>query len=99
MAKKRYNIDMFSKKGSKMDKLSSLDMTNLQFLLNSDQRTLLDFYENSSDDDIAYALELIRYAINENTAQINAVIEQAMDTADTEKYPEANAVLSKFRLK
>ena len=97
MAKKRYNIDMLSKKGSKMDKLTSLDLTNLHFIMNSDPETLQEFYETASDDDIQYALELIRYAMTENANKINEVIDTYV--GESAQYPEANAVLAKFRLK
>lgn len=97
MAKRRYNIDMLSKKGFKMDKqLTSLDLTNLQFLMNSDPQTLQEFYDTASDDDIQYALELVRYAMTENTNKINEVIDTYI--GESAQYPEANAVLSKFRL-
>lgn len=49
-----------------MNKLTSLDLTNLSFLLKSDEETLREFYDTASDEDIVYALELIRYAIAEN---------------------------------
>jgi hypothetical protein len=94
-----YNIDMLSKKGLKMNKLTSLDLTNLSFLLKSDEETLREFYDTASDEDIAYALELIRYAIAENlekTAQIFDVIEPV---GKEDPYADANAVLAKFRLK
>ena len=97
MAKKRYNIDMLSKKGSKMDKLTSLDLTNLHFIMNSDPETLQEFYETASDDDIQYALELIRYAMTENANKINEVIDTYV--GESAQYPEANAVLAQFRLK
>lgn len=97
MAKKRYNIDMLSKKGFKMDKLTSLDLTNLRFLMNSDPQTLQEFYESASDDDIQYALELIRLAKEENVRKIMEVVDTYV--GESAQYPEANAVLAKFRLK
>jgi hypothetical protein len=90
---------MLSKKGSKMNKLTSLDLTNLSFLLKSDEDTLREFYDTASDEDIAYALELIRYAIAENlenTARLFDVIEA---NGKEDPYADANAVLAKFRLK
>lgn len=97
MAKKRYNIDMLSKKGLRMNKLTSLDLTNLRFLMNSDPQTLQEFYESASDEDIDYALELIRYAKQENARKVLEVVDTYV--GESAQYPEANAVLAKFRLK
>ena len=97
MAKKRYNIDMLSKKGLRMNKLTSLDLTNLRFLMNSDPQTLQEFYESASDEDIDYALELIRYAKQENARKVLEVVDAYV--GESAQYPEANAVLAKFRLK
>ena len=79
--------------------LSSLDLTNLNFLLKSDEQTLQEFYDSASDDDLSYALELIRYAIVENMENMERLVEEVALDSKQDPYADANAVLSKFRLK
>lgn len=78
------------------------DRKNLEFLLRADKNTLHDCFSRMSQDDIDYAWELIEQYSREvaNRAQdllLDAQLEQLMFKED--KFPEANAVLAKFRLK
>lgn len=78
------------------------DRRNLEFLLNVDKQTLKNCFERMSPDDIEYAWELLEMYNNEineavNALRIDAELENLMFRE--ERFPEANAVLAKFRLK
>ena len=49
----------------KITKMNDWDKDNLKFLLQSDQKTIDEWFHYSDKDDIKYALELIRTARNE----------------------------------
>jgi len=75
--------------------MNDWDKMNLRFILQSSPEDLLQFCNESDEDDIKYAMELLAVALEE-------VLEQQITFASEEKpgdlYPEANTVLQKFRL-
>lgn len=78
------------------------DRRNLEFLLSADKKTLHDWFNSMPQDDIDYAWELLDAYSREidNRAQellLDAQLEKTLVGQD--RFPEANAVLAKFRLK
>lgn len=65
------------------------DRDNLEFLLSATPDIIADWYSKMSEDDIAYAKELLAQA----ELEFAALAEAKMDCT------EANALLSKFTLK
>lgn len=66
------------------------DKNNLDFLLNSSQESISVWYDQASEDDIQYAVELMNRAALE--------FELLTDPVPQVDLTEANAVLAKFRL-
>lgn len=78
------------------------DRKNLDFLLRADRDTLHDWFERMSKDDLDYAWELLEAYSQEvaDRAQdllLDAQLEKQVFGQD--RFPEANAVLSRFRIK
>lgn len=73
------------------------DRDNLNFLLTVDSDTLQDWYGQATQDDIAYALELLSYANKENIRRLANLGVNVMSEDDID-VTLANTVLSKFRL-
>ena len=76
------------------------DRENLKFLMSVDRETLQDWFRSVTPDDIEYALQLLtRYSteIDEHAKALK--IDEALTTGRADSYPEAVAVLEKFRLK
>lgn len=73
------------------------DRDNLKFLLSIDDNTFQDFLDQSDDDDIDYAIELIQRHKAELILQ-EMVAEEAVDEEMGLDLSEAQAVLSRFRL-
>lgn len=71
------------------------DRDNLNFILTADKKTLDKWWAELSDDDMAYALEIIRLARTETEIQLIEYNESLTETGD---FTEANAVLQKFML-
>ena len=69
------------------------DKANLEFILTASPETLVDWYQSLSEDDIAYAQELLATAKTELDLR---VIELFDDVPDVNL---ANNVLDKYRLK
>ena len=73
------------------------DRDNLDFLLSIDDKTFQDFLEQSDDDDIDYAIELIQ----KHKAEImirELELADALPEDNAEEFAEARAVLARFRL-
>ena len=79
--------------------MNSYDRANLSFLMNSSPETIRDWYEHVSEDDIQYALELIRQARLEMSLQESDYTDDYSSDACEEEFSLANSVLSKFTLK
>lgn len=71
------------------------DRDNLNFILTADKHTLDQWWEELSEDDKQYALELIRMARTETEVQLIDCNESILENGD---YSEALAVLKKFML-
>jgi hypothetical protein len=74
--------------------MNNWDKGNLDFILNSTDEDMEDFLSWASDEDLAYALELIRVAKNELVVQ---EIEM-LDTRADEDISQAQDILQRFRL-
>lgn len=71
------------------------DRDNLNFLLKSSPEILRDWYSKVSEDDIAYAQELLNaYALELRDRSRELLVETRLSAMST--YIEANAVLSQF---
>jgi hypothetical protein len=80
--------------------MNEWDRDNLHFIMTCSEEEFRAWFDQASDDDITYALELIAQSRAE-------VVEQQFDVYNREserimlkhgKYPEASAILSKFML-
>lgn len=80
--------------------MNEWDRDNLNFIMTCSEEEFRAWFDQASDDDISYALELIAQSRAE-------VVEQQFDVYNREserimlkhgKYPEASAILSKFML-
>lgn len=74
--------------------MNNWDKENLNFILNSDDADMEDFLSWASDEDLAYALELIQLARAELELEEIEIME-ADTNLDTS---QAQAVLERFRL-
>lgn len=72
--------------------MNSWDRENLHFILDADEATLADFYSWATEDDLTYALELVRTAMAELLVQEAELMDEVADTS------EARDVLRKFQL-
>jgi hypothetical protein len=72
--------------------MNDWDRNNLDFLLKSDDQTFTQFLEESSEEDLAYALELIAKARIENEFETTAMLDDVEDTT------QAQEILARFRL-
>ena len=70
------------------------DRENLNFILNSDDADMEDFLSWASDEDLAYALELIQLARAELELEEILMLELEADPDTT----QAQAILERFRL-
>ena len=83
--------------------MNTRDQGNLKFLLSVDRQGFIEWVNQASDDDIRYAVELI----DEYTKGLASYCEEFRDAplsgarpgTGSNLYPDAGAVLSKFRLK
>jgi hypothetical protein len=72
--------------------MNDWDRNNLHFILDSDEATLDDFYSWATEDDLAYALTLIREARAELLVQEAELMDEVGDVS------VANSVLKQFQL-
>jgi hypothetical protein len=72
--------------------MNDWDRNNLDFLLKSNDQTFTQFLEESSEEDLAYALELIAKARIENELETTSMLDDVEDTT------QAQAILARFRL-
>lgn len=73
------------------------DRDNLKFLLTASKETLQDWYSKMDEDDLCYAMELLD-AYSKELDVRSALLEDLPLMSKKNLYPEANAVLAKFRL-
>jgi len=72
--------------------MNSWDRENLHFILDSDEATLADFYSWATEDDLTYALELVRTAMSELMVQEAELMDEVEDVS------AARSVLAQFQL-
>ena len=72
--------------------MNDWDRNNLHFILDSDEATLEDFYSWATEDDLTYALSLVRTAIAELIVQETELMDGVEDLS------QARDVLAKFQL-
>jgi len=72
--------------------MNDWDRNNLNFIMSLTPQEFDDWYECLDDDDLAYAMELLRTARTEVAMQLVAL------TDEPEDLDLANEVLAKFRL-
>jgi hypothetical protein len=74
--------------------MNDWDRGNLDFILNSSDADLEDFYSWASDEDLLYALELIQLA----KAELEVEEIEMLEAEAGEDFSQAQAVLERFRL-
>ena len=78
--------------------MNEWDRNNLHFILDSDEETLEDFYSWATEDDLAYALSLVREAKTELLIQEADILDEILTNATADDVSDANAMLKQFRL-
>ena len=78
--------------------MNDWDRNNLHFILDSDEATLEDFYSWATEDDLAYALSLVREAKTELLIQEADILDELLITATADDVSEASAMLKQFQL-
>jgi hypothetical protein len=78
--------------------MNDWDRNNLHFILDSDEATLEDFYSWATEDDLAYALSLVREAKTELLIQEAEILDEMLTDATADDVADASAVLRKFQL-
>ena len=78
--------------------MNEWDRNNLHFILDSDEATLEDFYSWATEDDLAYALSLVREAKTELLLQEAYILDELLTEATAADVADASAVLRKFQL-
>ena len=78
--------------------MNEWDRNNLHFILDSDEETLEDFYSWATEDDLAYALSLVRQAKTELLIQEADILDEILTNATADDVSSANAMLKQFRL-
>jgi hypothetical protein len=78
--------------------MNEWDRNNLHFILDSDEETLEDFYSWATEDDLAYALSLVRQAKTELLLQEADILDELLTAATAADVVDASAVLRKFQL-
>lgn len=74
--------------------MNNWDKENLNFILNSNDADMEDFLSWASDEDLAYALELIQLAKAE--LELEQIL--MLETEDNLDTSQAQAILERFRL-
>lgn len=70
--------------------MNDWDRSNLHFILDSDKATLDDFYSWATEDDLKYALDLVR------TAKAELLVQELELMDEVEHCNEAISVLKQF---
>jgi len=78
--------------------MNDWDRNNLHFILDSDEETLEDFYSWATEDDLAYALSLVREAKTELLIQEADILDEILTNATADDVSEASAMLKQFQL-
>ena len=78
--------------------MNDWDRNNLHFILDSDEETLQDFYSWATEDDLAYALSLVREAKTELLLQEADILDEILTNATAADVSDANAMLKQFQL-
>ena len=78
--------------------MNEWDRNNLHFILDSDEATLEDFYSWATEDDLAYALSLVRQAKTELLLQEADILDEILTTATAADVADANRMLKQFQL-
>jgi hypothetical protein len=78
--------------------MNDWDRNNLHFILDSDEATLEDFYSWATEDDLDYALSLVREAKTELLIQEADILDELLTAATAADVADASAVLRKFQL-
>jgi hypothetical protein len=78
--------------------MNEWDRNNLHFILDSDEATLEDFYSWATEDDLAYALSLVREAKTELLIQEADILDEILTNATADDVAEANTMLKQFQL-
>ena len=78
--------------------MNDWDRNNLHFILDSDEETLQDFYSWATEDDLAYALSLVREAKTELLIQEADILDEILTNATADDVSEANTMLKQFQL-
>jgi hypothetical protein len=78
--------------------MNEWDRNNLHFILDSDEATLEDFYSWATEDDLTYALSLVRQAKTELLIQEAEILDELLTNATADDVSDASAVLRKFQL-
>ena len=78
--------------------MNEWDRNNLHFILDADEATLEDFYSWATEDDLAYALSLVREAKTELLIQEADILDELLTAATEADVADASAVLRKFQL-
>ena len=78
--------------------MNEWDRNNLHFILDSDEATLEDFYSWATEDDLAYALSLVREAKTELLIQEADILDEILTNATADDVSDANAMLKQFQL-
>jgi hypothetical protein len=78
--------------------MNEWDRNNLHFILDSDEETLEDFYSWATEDDLAYALSLVREAKTELLIQEADILDELLTTATADDVSEASTMLKRFQL-
>jgi hypothetical protein len=77
--------------------MNDWDRDNLNFLMKATPATLKEWFEQATEDNIAYAQDLLdRYSQELDELTLSNNINKRLER--TERYPEAQTVLAKFRL-
>ena len=78
--------------------MNDWDRNNLHFILDSDEATLEDFYSWATEDDLAYALSLVREAKTELLIQEADILDEILTNATADDVADACGVLKQFQL-
>jgi hypothetical protein len=78
--------------------MNDWDRNNLHFILDADEATLEDFYSWATEDDLAYALSLVREAKTELLIQEADILDELLTTATAADVADANRMLKQFQL-
>lgn len=78
--------------------MNEWDRNNLHFILDSDEETLEDFYSWATEDDLAYALSLVREAKTELLIQEADILDEILTNATAADVAGAATMLKQFQL-